>query len=367
MDSIQIGKIIALKRKEKGITQEELARHLGVSKPAVSKWESGQSYPDIILLPELAAYFNISVDQLIGYEPQMTKEDVRKLYQRLAGEFAELPFDKVYDECEEYIKKYFSCWDLLNHIALLYVNHANLAGDSERINTILERALDIFTRVEKSCEDGSLAKLALQMKAVCYLTLQKPVEAVDILEKLNENVMSTEYLLIKAYQMKGETNKAIEYLQGFTAVSLLAILEAGNDFIQMYADRPERMQEYYELFSKLSVLFEVEALYPAAVMKIHVIAAMVYTSQRCNDKAMDSLEKYVSIVNKSSKDKFLLNKNRYFDELDSYYASMRVEKTAPRNAKVIWEDLKNALLNNPAFAPLEKEERFRMIKNRLVI
>ncbi len=53
MGTIQIGTIISTNRKEKGITQEELANHLGVSKPAVSKWESGQSYPDILLLPVL--------------------------------------------------------------------------------------------------------------------------------------------------------------------------------------------------------------------------------------------------------------------------------------------------------------------------
>lgn len=52
---------------------------MGVSKAAVSKWETGLSYPDITLLPVLAAYFNISIDELMGYEPQMGKEDIRKL------------------------------------------------------------------------------------------------------------------------------------------------------------------------------------------------------------------------------------------------------------------------------------------------
>lgn len=52
-------------RKEKGITQDELANYIGVSKASVSKWETGQSYPDIAFLPQLAAYFNISVDELI--------------------------------------------------------------------------------------------------------------------------------------------------------------------------------------------------------------------------------------------------------------------------------------------------------------
>jgi len=62
---INIHKIIADKRKEKGITQEELAAYIGITKASVSKWETGQSYPDITFLPLLASYFNISIDELI--------------------------------------------------------------------------------------------------------------------------------------------------------------------------------------------------------------------------------------------------------------------------------------------------------------
>jgi len=83
MNGINISKIIAGKRRLKGITQDQLATHIGVSKASVSKWETGQSYPDITFLPQLAAYFDISIDDLMGYEPQMTKENIKKLYHRL--------------------------------------------------------------------------------------------------------------------------------------------------------------------------------------------------------------------------------------------------------------------------------------------
>ena len=51
MNELNIAKTLVLKRKEKGITQEELAAYIGVSKASVSKWETGQSYPDITFLP----------------------------------------------------------------------------------------------------------------------------------------------------------------------------------------------------------------------------------------------------------------------------------------------------------------------------
>jgi len=55
-------------RKNKGITQEELAEALFVSRTAISKWESGRGYPSIDSLKEIAAYFSITIDELLSGE-----------------------------------------------------------------------------------------------------------------------------------------------------------------------------------------------------------------------------------------------------------------------------------------------------------
>lgn len=67
-----LGKRIAALRKEKGMTQEELAEKLGVSPQAISKWENGQSCPDISLLPRLAAIFGVTTDLLLTGEQETT-------------------------------------------------------------------------------------------------------------------------------------------------------------------------------------------------------------------------------------------------------------------------------------------------------
>lgn len=67
-----LGKRIAALRKEKGMTQEELAEKLGVSPQAISKWENGQSCPDISLLPRLAVIFGVTTDLLLTGEQETT-------------------------------------------------------------------------------------------------------------------------------------------------------------------------------------------------------------------------------------------------------------------------------------------------------
>lgn len=63
-----IGQIIRQLRKAKGVTQEELAGTLNVTYQAVSKWENGAAQPDIMMMPVLAAYFGVTIDELFGYK-----------------------------------------------------------------------------------------------------------------------------------------------------------------------------------------------------------------------------------------------------------------------------------------------------------
>lgn len=63
-------------RKQRGLTQEQIAETLGVSCQAVSKWETNSSYPDISLLPIIADHFGVSVDYLIGHDTSKQIEEI---------------------------------------------------------------------------------------------------------------------------------------------------------------------------------------------------------------------------------------------------------------------------------------------------
>ena len=67
--NIKLAENLQFLRKEKGITQEELAETFGVTSQSISKWELGINCPDITMLPKIADYYRVSIDELLGYKP----------------------------------------------------------------------------------------------------------------------------------------------------------------------------------------------------------------------------------------------------------------------------------------------------------
>ena len=91
---MKINQIIREKRKEQSLTQEQVADYLGVSTPAVNKWEKGSSYPDITILPALARLLKVDLNTLLSFNEELSmfppkedksyKNEVEKLYERVA-------------------------------------------------------------------------------------------------------------------------------------------------------------------------------------------------------------------------------------------------------------------------------------------
>ena len=95
MTNINIGNKIRELRKKKGITQEALASVLSVSPQAVSKWESGLTYPDMEMIPVIAGYFEVSMDILFDYDVHEMKEKIQKIIDDA--------WDYLFDDTTKYI------------------------------------------------------------------------------------------------------------------------------------------------------------------------------------------------------------------------------------------------------------------------
>lgn len=89
MDQVKIGKFISELRKERGMTQEQLSKKLGVTQKSVSRWETGKNMPDLSLLQLLSLELGISVSELLDGEKisvenkMLMKQSIKLLITRL--------------------------------------------------------------------------------------------------------------------------------------------------------------------------------------------------------------------------------------------------------------------------------------------
>ncbi len=364
MKEINIAKTLIAKRKEKGITQDEIAAYIGVSKASVSKWETEQSYPDITFIPQLAAYFNISIDELMGYAPQMKKEDIKKLYHRLSSDFATRPFDDVLGECWRIIKKYYSCFPLLLQMAVLLVNHHMLADEKEKQEGILKEAVKLCLRIKTESDDVWLAREATSFEAVCYLMLQQPQEVLDLLGESIRPIATDYEIVVQAYQMMGNLAKAKEVTQISMYQHLIALIGATPAYLLLNTDDSNRIEEILQRALSVAATYGLERLHPNIMAQIYFTAAQVYSSQGNAEKALDMLRKYADICTKSFFP-WSLHGDSYFDAIDGWFADFDLGADALRNEKVIKESMLQGVLSNPAFAALTDQPRYKSIIDSL--
>ena len=102
-------------RKERRYTQEQLAEILGVTAGAVYKWESGQSVPELGLLVEMADFFDVSVDALLGY--RMKDKHLEETKRRI-GEYCRNMNPEAMAEAEKLLKKYPNSFEVVHQCAL---------------------------------------------------------------------------------------------------------------------------------------------------------------------------------------------------------------------------------------------------------
>jgi len=364
MKEINIAKAIVNRRREKGITQDELANHIGVSKASVSKWETGQSYPDITFLPQLAAYFNISIDDLMGYEPQMGKEDIRKLYLRLSADFTVKPFDEVLGHCREITKKYFSCFPLLFQISALLVNNSMETGDMDKTLSVIAEAKELFIRVKKESDDAELKQLALNMEAFCALTLGNPNEVIDLLAGTSRKIISTETLLAPAYQMVGKPREAKSTLQVGIYQHMLSLFGAFPDYLMLCTDEPEQFDETYRRALTIAEAFDLKNLHPSVLMKLHIFAAQGYTMLGNTDRVLEILEEYAELVTGDIYP-LQLKGDDYFNRIDGWFDELDLGTALPRDEKIVRQSMADGVVNNPVFTPLAGEFRFQRVAEKL--
>lgn len=106
MNELNIGETILKLRKERKLTQEELALMIGISAGAVSKWENGNSMPDISILAPLARALNTSIDTLLSFHKELSEEEVNNIKSKLTKLFLHEGYAVGEKECKRYLSEY---------------------------------------------------------------------------------------------------------------------------------------------------------------------------------------------------------------------------------------------------------------------
>ncbi len=362
---INIARVLVAKRKEKGITQEELAGHMGVSKASVSKWETGQSYPDVVLLPQLASFFNISLDELMDYQPQLSQEDVRRLYRTLAEDFTVKPFSEMMSICRDIIKKYYSCFSLLLQMGILLYNHVELAGDHAEAEQTVALAGELFCRVREESGEVSLTKQALYLEAACRLVQGNPDETLLLLEGSESMILPPEIILSMAYQTTGRERQARAVLQSGMYQTLVLLFNFLPATLSLCAKDPIRFDETLRRARAIAAVFDLEHLHPALLFALFLSAAQGYMAQGRHSEALDMLWEYTELATGSELYPLRLKGDDYFNLIDEWLEGLALGTQLPRNEKTVLLSMVHVVEQHPAFAPLKGEPRYQSCLDRL--
>lgn len=221
---MQIGEVIRKYRKNKNMTQEEMASRLGVSAPAVNKWENGNSLPDIMLLSPIARLLEISLDTLLSFREELTREEINHLVNETNDRLKTEPYDQVFAWAKKIMEQYPNCEWLILEMAVIL--------DARRL----------FAKVEDAgqYDEDILA---------CFI---RSLDSKD--EKLRSSAADS---LFGFYVRREQWEKAEEYLAYFSS------------------ENPERKRKQAFIYSKTGRLQEAYKAYEQILFSGYQMASMV--------------------------------------------------------------------------------------------
>jgi len=337
---------IAHKRREIGVTQEQLANHIGITKASVSKWETGQSLPDIALLPLLAAFFDMSIDELMDHSPQMSERDISALYQRLADDFATKPREEVVAECQAIIKKYYSCYSLLYRMAVLYCNHA-----------MATEAIELLKRVAANSDNHQLVWEAVNLQAMCYLILEEGGKVLELLESVT---WADKTLVASAYQMLGDQEKANQTLQMDLYEKLMEMFRTLTVILQNNLGNINQTEPVFLRAVELAKLFNMRHLNANNMVILHLLGAKMYQMTGDADMVMEQLVIYVDECKNLFP--FAIKGDDFFNKINDYL--LENAAPTPRNEAVVKVDMMQHL-QDPIFKPLQDRSDYKNLVKKL--
>ena len=178
--------VILKKRKELNMTQEQMAEYLGVTAPAVHKWEKGTSIPDVTVLPALARLLKIDLNTLFSFEKELTDTEINMICNNVVIKIQAEGYDAGFLLAKEQIREYPNCEKLIFNLASLMDGGLTIfcVEEPERYSGEIE---GLYERAAKS-EDEKIRNSANQLLIYKALHKKEFEKAKKLWEKLPDSV-----------------------------------------------------------------------------------------------------------------------------------------------------------------------------------
>lgn len=256
---MKINNIIKEKRISKNLTQEQIATQLGVSTPAVNKWEKGISFPDITLLPPLARLLDTDLNTLLSFKDDLTDQEIALFLNELSELSNKHNFKDIYNKAIDKIHEFPNSYMLIYSVATLLDgilglnNKTNPDEYKKKIESLYEQVL--------CSEDINLKSQAQAMLISKYINRNEYDKAELLLQDIpDKNFIDKKRIQAKLYIASNkleeaaliEEEKLLSSVQEIQSIlfSLLSIAIKDNrlDDAKYIADVSKKSVEIFDMW-----------------------------------------------------------------------------------------------------------------------
>jgi transcriptional regulator with XRE-family HTH domain len=290
---LSIGKNIQNKRKALGMTQELVADALGVSIAAVSKWETGSAYPDITLLSPLARLLGSTVDDLLGFEPQLSQEQLKEITDQCVKLFESSAYQDAVACSEQYLKEYPNSMELKLRIGSIFMMHISSTGSEDAAAKLLERAETLMREAAKS-DNIQLQETAWQGLSALLMQQERYEDSLNALEQIHKPLSDPDTMKVSVYYAMNDLGKSKQ-----TAQQLLFSHSSACDIALISLAKIARKEKNYplavqiiNLSLQLSQMFDRNQLY-GQDLNHHLLRAEYAAEQKQVRETLAALQEFV--------------------------------------------------------------------------
>lgn len=249
---LYIGENIKRLRREKGVTQEKLAEHLGISTQAVSKWERCETLPDITLVIPLASYFGVSTDELLGLDEAKNKaeaEEMLEKFQNLA--WRECRWDEAAEILREAHRKFPNNWEI-THRYMWNLIGGNADNDPAVLLSHKDELNELCTKILDECTVEPIRLGAVNMRAKIAHASGDTQKALEILNAMpsfyNARPQVTEQLFAKdTPEFMRQLHLNIFELASFTVNKILKAIWFSDISFDEKLNRSQKTADYVSM------------------------------------------------------------------------------------------------------------------------